>query len=272
MTNPSRPVSNGREAASGSSLRRRQRPHRGEAADERLVDARPRCRRRASMSASPRRIVSHASPIAWPPVAQAETVVKFGPVIPKLIAIWPAPTLGMPIGMRNGLIRSGPRRALVVMPSTRVPTPPRPVPRMTPVRSASSPSSRSGRPAWSMRLARGDEPELDVAVRPAEVLAVEDVRSASKSRTSAGDPATSAATGRTTRSSRDAGPPGRRRPGPRSTADVRVPRARVTQRPSRRCSARRAAASGGQGAERHRTPPWRPAHRTSFPVRTVAAR
>ena len=101
------------------------------------------------MSASPRRMISLASPSAWPPVAQADTVVKFGPVIPNWIAIWPAPMLGMPIGMRNGLIRSGPRVALIVKPSMSVPTPPSPVPRMTPVRSASSPSNRSGSPAWS---------------------------------------------------------------------------------------------------------------------------
>ena len=82
-------------------------------------------------------------------VAQAETVVKFGPVMPKLIATWPAPMFGMPIGMRNGLIRSGPRRAFVENPSISVPTPPSPVPRITPVRSASSPSKRPGNPAWS---------------------------------------------------------------------------------------------------------------------------
>ena len=34
------------------------------------------------VSASSLRIVSYASPIAWPPVAHAETVVKFGPTIP----------------------------------------------------------------------------------------------------------------------------------------------------------------------------------------------
>ena len=85
--------------------------------------------------------------MAWPPVAQADTVVKFGPVMPKVIATWPAPTFGIPIGMRNGLMRSGPRVAFVEIPSTRVPTPPSPVPRITPVRSASSPSSRAGRPA-----------------------------------------------------------------------------------------------------------------------------
>ena len=64
----------------------------------------------------------------------------------------------MPIGTMNGLIRSGPRRALVVNPSTSVPTPPSPVPRMTPVRSASSPSKRSGRPAWRSASAAATSP------------------------------------------------------------------------------------------------------------------
>ena len=105
-------------------------------------------------------------------MAHADTVVKFGPVMPKLIAIWPAPTFGMPIGTRNGLMRSGPRRTFTVMPSTRVPTPPRPVPRMTPVRSARSPSKQAGNPAWSI-ASRRHQPEGDVAVGAALVLAVE---------------------------------------------------------------------------------------------------
>ena len=46
-------------------------------------------------------------------------------------------------------MRSGPRKAFVEMPSTSVPTPPSPVARITPVRSASSPSNRAGSPAWS---------------------------------------------------------------------------------------------------------------------------
>ena len=101
-------------------------------------------------SASPRRIVSQASPMAWPPVAQAETIAKFGPRAPVLMATCPAATLGMPIGMKNGLIRSGPRSTLIVMLSMSVPTPPSPVPRMTPVSSASVPSRRSGKPARSI--------------------------------------------------------------------------------------------------------------------------
>ena len=52
-------------------------------------------------SASPRRMISLDSPSAWPPVAQADTVVKFGPVIPNWMATWPAPMFGMPIGIEE---------------------------------------------------------------------------------------------------------------------------------------------------------------------------
>ena len=98
-------------------------------------------------SASPRRIVSQASPIAWAPVAQADTVAKFGPSMPNWMATWPEPTLAMPIGMKNGLIRPGPRSAISRTLSNSVATPPSPEPRITPLRSASDPSIRAGRPA-----------------------------------------------------------------------------------------------------------------------------
>ena len=148
LFDPSRPRSNGREAASGSSLR----------VERAFIELKPPTTASwiaasvppaSMMSASSRRIVSQASPIAWAPVAQAETVAKFGPSIPNAIATWPEPTFGMPIGMKNGLIRSGPRSAMSRTLSNIVATPPRPDPRMTPVRSASGPSIRPGRPAWS---------------------------------------------------------------------------------------------------------------------------
>ena len=146
MTNPSRSRSNGRDAAGGSSFR----------VDSAFIEQNPPIAASwiaASTppaiitSASRRRIVSQASPIAWPPLAQAETVAKFGPSGPKAIPTWPAPTLAIPIGMKNGLIRSGPRSAITRTLSKSVFTPPRPEPRITPVRSASCPSSRPGRPA-----------------------------------------------------------------------------------------------------------------------------
>ena len=74
-------MSNGRDAPSGSSFRRDSAriesnpPTNGSKIPASLPPA-------IIVSASLRRIVSHASPIAWPPVAQADTVVKFGPTIP----------------------------------------------------------------------------------------------------------------------------------------------------------------------------------------------
>jgi hypothetical protein len=100
-------------------------------------------------SASPRRIVSHDSPSAWPPVAHADTVAKLGPSAPQAIATWPAPTFAMPIGMKNGEIRSGPRSAMTSTLSNSVDTPPRPEPMITPDRAAMSSSRRGGRPAWT---------------------------------------------------------------------------------------------------------------------------
>ena len=173
MTKPSRPLSNGREAPSGSSLR----------VESAFIDEKPPTTASwiaasvppaSMMSASPRRMVSHDSPIAWAPVAQADTVAKFGPSIPNAIATWPEPTFAMPIGMKNGEIRSGPRSAMSRTLSNSVATPPSPEPRMQPVRSASAPSIRPGQPRLVQRLARDHEPELDVAVHPPHLLAVDD--------------------------------------------------------------------------------------------------
>ena len=95
MTNPSRPWSNGREAPVGSSLR----------VDRARIAVKPPTIASVMpasvppaiiISASPRRMISQASPRAWPPVAQADETEKFGPVIPNEMATWPAATLGMP--------------------------------------------------------------------------------------------------------------------------------------------------------------------------------
>ena len=135
MTKPSRPWSNGREAASGSSLRVGQRLHRREAAHRRLVDARPRrrprssCRRRrAGSSPTPRRWRGRRSRRRTPSRSWARS---------RRTRSRPArtPTLAMPIGMKNGEIRSGPalghQRARC---RTACDTPPRPDPMITPVR------------------------------------------------------------------------------------------------------------------------------------------
>jgi len=73
ITNPSRPRSNGREAAAGSSLRvesARIAAKPATSGSEMTASADP-----ASItSASPRRMISHASPTAWPPLAQADAI------------------------------------------------------------------------------------------------------------------------------------------------------------------------------------------------------
>src|SRR6202011_4759521 len=57
--------------------------------------------------ASPRRIVSQASPMVLPLVAQAETAAQFGPFAPVIIETIPdAPSIII-ILMKNGLMRSG---------------------------------------------------------------------------------------------------------------------------------------------------------------------
>ena len=204
-------------------------------------------------SASPRRMVSQASPSAWPPVAHAETVAKLGPMAPHAIAIWPAPTFAIPIGMKNGEIRSGPRSAMTRTLSNSVWTPPRPEPRITPVRSASRVVEPARQAGILQRLARGHQPELDVAVGAPDLLAVEDpgrVEVLDGADDPAVEPRRVEGVDR-----RDAG----------AARDEAVPR-RTHVLPER---AQRAHA-GDDDAPRGVGPA--PAHRTGFPVRTVAAR
>ena len=59
-------------------------------------------------SASPRRIIAAASPIACAELAHAETGAKFGPRAPVTIATVPDAMLPRNIGMKNGLRRPGP--------------------------------------------------------------------------------------------------------------------------------------------------------------------
>ena len=149
ITKPSRPRSKGREARGGSSLRvERARIAAKPPTSAGLIPASDEPA--IITSASPRRMISQASPMAWPPVAQADETAKFGPSAPKKMAAWPAARLGIAMGMKNGLIRSGPFSTPTVTCSAKVIPPPMPVPSRIPVRSASSPSRRSGRPAWTM--------------------------------------------------------------------------------------------------------------------------
>jgi hypothetical protein len=71
MTKPSRPLVERARGAGRVVVAGGQRAHRAEAADERLVDAGlgPAGDHHLGVAA---RMISHASPIAWPPVAQAD--------------------------------------------------------------------------------------------------------------------------------------------------------------------------------------------------------
>ena len=144
----------------------------------------------------------------------------------------------MPIGMKNGEIRSGPRSAMTRTLSNSVATPPSPEPRITPVRAASSPSSRPGSPAWSSAWRAPTSAELDVAVGPPDAPC-------GRGRRSGRSRCTSAAISRVSRDGSKASivarRSGRRRAPPRSR---RRPGRAPSRRPCR--SRRRAAAASGQ--------------------------
>jgi len=78
-------------------------------------------------SASPRRMISTASPIAWLLAAQAVRQLAFGPCAPNIAARWPAGMFGscsssivgcshsMPALVNRAMSNSGPLSALVII-------------------------------------------------------------------------------------------------------------------------------------------------------------
>ncbi len=107
MMKPSRSLSNGRLARCGSSLR----------VDSARMAANPPTPigviaasepPAIMMSASPRRMISKASPIACADAVHAVQVARLGPRAPKRIETWPAARLMMDAGMKNGEMRRGP--------------------------------------------------------------------------------------------------------------------------------------------------------------------
>ena len=110
MTNPSRSLSNGRLARSGSSLR-------VESARIAANPPTPIGVMAASdppaiiTSASFRLMISKASPMACAEAEQAVQVAEFGPLAPKRMETWPAARLMMADGMKNGEMRRGRPRA-----------------------------------------------------------------------------------------------------------------------------------------------------------------
>ena len=174
ITNPSRSWSNGRDAASGSSLR----------VDSAFIDAKPpivaswmpaSTPPAIIRSASPRRIVSQASPSAWPPVAHADTVAKLGPIAPVAMATWPGAhvrdahrdeerrdPVGSSLAHDQDVVEQRGHAA-----QARADDHARPRAHVV--------VQAAGQAGLVERLAGADERELDVAVRAPHLLAVEDV-------------------------------------------------------------------------------------------------
>ena len=104
VTKPSRPLSKGRLAFSGASLR---------SDSARAAQKPPMPSGVMVASVPPANITSAcrarwyiiASPMEWLPVAQAETGEKLGPLQPVLQRQLAGPRLMMSAGMKNGLIR-----------------------------------------------------------------------------------------------------------------------------------------------------------------------
>src|SRR5256885_16466605 len=101
MTKPSRSASKGRLALVGSSFRvdiafMEQKP--AIAIGVTVASVPPEMMTSASLCCRVRR----ASPIALADDVQADTVVKFGPLAPRLIEIWPEAMLLIIIGMKKG--------------------------------------------------------------------------------------------------------------------------------------------------------------------------
>src|SRR3954467_1764059 len=134
---PSRSLSNGRLARSGSSLR-------VESARSAPKPPMPIGVIAASdppaiiTSAAPRRMISKASPSACAAAAQAVQVAEFGPLAPKRIDTWPAARLMMADGMKNGEILRGPPSSSALCSRSMVVTPPIPEAMNTPTRGATS--------------------------------------------------------------------------------------------------------------------------------------
>src|SRR6266542_2891058 len=141
-TNPSRPLSNGRDACAGSSLRY----------DSARICAKPAigsgCMHASvppatTMSTRPARIRSRAMASASAPDAQADTGVCTPPRAPSSSPTAAAGPFGISIGTVSGETRRGPRSSSASYWPSSVSAPPMPLPTAT----ASRSGSISGRPA-----------------------------------------------------------------------------------------------------------------------------
>ena len=171
-TKPSRSRSQGRDAVAGSSLR----------VESARIAAKPPTASGVTTaseppaiitSASPRRMMFAASPIACADVAQAVATAEFGPLAPVRIEIEArADMLTMRPGMKNGLMRRGPFSRTVLCISSMSGRPPIPAPMQTPTLSAFSVVDDDARVGH--RLLRRRDGEVDERVELLDVLLFEE--------------------------------------------------------------------------------------------------
>src|SRR5829696_5739895 len=164
-TNPSRPLSNGRDARSGPSLR----------VDSARICAKPAigswCTTASvppatTTSARPSRIRSAASASASAPLAQALTVACTPALAPNSSPSAAPGPFGMSIGTVSGDTRRTPRSSRMSSWLSMVTAPPMPLPTTIASRSGSTPRTRpSGTP--SLVLGTGSKPASAHASRPA---------------------------------------------------------------------------------------------------------
>src|SRR6185503_13638413 len=135
--NPSRSVSKGRLARSGSSLRvesARSAPNPPIPIGVMAASDPPAI----ITSAAPRLMISKASPMACADAEQAVQVAEFGPLAPNRIDTWPAARLMMADGMKNGELLRGPPSSSALCSRSMVVNPPIPDAMNTPIRRDSS--------------------------------------------------------------------------------------------------------------------------------------
>ena len=173
MTKPSRSRSNGRLACSGSSLR----------VDSARIAAKPPTPigviaasepPAIITSASLRRMISKASPMACADAEQAVQVAEFGPLALKRIETWPAARLMIEAGMKNGEMRRGPPSRSALCSRSMVLNPPMPDAMKTPTRVAMS--SVTDEPGVVHRELRRRDGVLDEDVHLLDVFLVDELQ------------------------------------------------------------------------------------------------
>ena len=137
MTKPSRFLSKGEEAFSGTSLREERAFIEQNPANESGVipDSLPPA---MATSIIPALMPRNASPSEWDADAHALTTQKFGPLKPYFIDTRPAAMSVIIMGTRNGDTRPGPRESNLACSISRVFRPPIPEPMIVPMRARSS--------------------------------------------------------------------------------------------------------------------------------------